>query len=334
MLTTQKKIDFGVILFIFIGFIFIMKVGLFPSLIAGFITYLMMLYAEKFMANSLMLGKYSRLLATLTLSVFIITLLTASAMYFFNLIAKTVSNPDILINETALILDKTLKDLSPNMVHILPHNIDNIKAELLSFIQSNLITIRNFSKGATHTLITMILGMIIGIMIASSDYIESDKPLINSFRNKMTNMIESFEHVVIAQAGIALFNTIMTSIYLLVIMPLFDIQFPFTKTIIALTFFVGLIPIIGNIIVNAIVLVIGLSVSVSVGVAAFLYLIAIHKFEYFLNAKIIGKRIQARAFELLISMILLESVFGIIGLIAAPILYAYIKKELKKAKII
>lgn len=334
MLTTQKKIDFGVILFIFIGFIFIMKVGLFPSLIAGFITYLMMLYAEKFMANSLMLGKYSRLLATLTLSVFIITLLTASAMYFFNLIAKTVSNPDMLINETALILDKTLKDLSPNMVHILPHNIDNIKAELLSFIQSNLITIRNFSKGATHTLITMILGMIIGIMIASSDYIESDKPLINSFRNKMTNMIESFEHVVIAQAGIALFNTIMTSIYLLVIMPLFDIQFPFTKTIIVLTFFVGLIPIIGNIIVNAIVLVIGLSVSVSVGVAAFLYLIAIHKFEYFLNAKIIGKRIQARAFELLISMILLESVFGIIGLIAAPILYAYIKKELKKAKII
>lgn len=334
MLTTQKKIDFGVILFIFIGFIFIMKVGLFPSLIAGFITYLMMLYAEKFMANSLMLGKYSRLLATLTLSVFIITLLTASAMYFFNLIAKTVSNPDMLINETALILDKTLKDLSPNMVHILPHNIDNIKAELLSFIQSNLITIRNFSKGATHTLITMILGMIIGIMIASSDYIESDKPLINSFRNKMTNMIESFEHVVIAQAGIALFNTIMTSIYLLVIMPLFDIQFPFTKTIIALTFFVGLIPIIGNIIVNAIVLVIGLSVSVSVGVAAFLYLIAIHKFEYFLNAKIIGKRIQARAFELLISMILLESVFGIIGLIAAPILYAYIKKELKKAKMI
>lgn len=334
MLTTQKKIDFGVVLFIFIGFIFIMKVGLFPSLIAGFITYLMMLYAEKFMANSLMLGKYSRLLATLTLSVFIITLLTASAMYFFNLIAKTVSNPDMLINETALILDKTLKDLSPNMVHILPHNIDNIKAELLSFIQSNLITIRNFSKGATHTLITMILGMIIGIMIASSDYIESDKPLINSFRNKMTNMIESFEHVVIAQAGIALFNTIMTSIYLLVIMPLFDIQFPFTKTIIALTFFVGLIPIIGNIIVNAIVLVIGLSVSVSVGVAAFLYLIAIHKFEYFLNAKIIGKRIQARAFELLISMILLESVFGIIGLIAAPILYAYIKKELKKAKMI
>lgn len=334
MLTTQKKIDFGVILFIFIGFIFIMKVGLFPSLIAGFITYLMMLYAEKFMANSLMLGKYSRLLATLTLSVFIITLLTASAMYFFNLIAKTVSNPDMLINETALILDKTLKDLSPNMVHILPHNIDNIKAELLSFIQSNLITIRNFSKGATHTLITMILGMIIGIMIASSDYIESDKPLINSFRNKMTNMIESFEHVVIAQAGIALFNTIMTSIYLLVIMPLFDIQFPFTKTIIVLTFFVGLIPIIGNIIVNAIVLVIGLSVSVSVGVAAFLYLIAIHKFEYFLNAKIIGKRIQARAFELLISMILLESVFGIIGLIAAPILYAYIKKELKKAKMI
>lgn len=334
MISTQKKIDIGVISFIFIGFIFIMKVGLFPALIAGFITYLMMLYSEQFMANYLKLGKYSRLLATLTLSIFIISLLTVSSMYFFNWIAKTLSNPDVLINETAFIIDKTLKELSPEAADMLPKDINNIKTEILAFIQSNLITIRNFSKGATHTLITMILGMIVGIMIASDDYIKTDKPLINSFRNKMSNMIESFEHVIIAQAGIALFNMIMTSILLLVVMPLFGIDFPFSKTIILLTFLIGLIPIIGNIIVNAIVLIVGLSVSLGVGVAAFLYLIAIHKFEYFLNAKIIGKRIEAKAFELLISMLLLESIFGIIGLISAPILYAYIKKELKNFELI
>lgn len=334
MLTIEKKVDIGVIGFIFIGFLFIMSVGLFPALISGFITYLMMLYSEEFMANFLRLGKYSRLLATLTLSVFIITLLTLSSIYFFNWIAKTLSNPDALINETSLILDKTLTELSPEIASMLPKNIDNMKAEGLSFIQSNLISIRNFSKGATHTLITMILGMIIGIMIAAGDYKTTNKILINSFRNKMINMIESFKHVIIAQAGIALFNMIMTAIFLLIVMPLFNINFPFSKTIIFLTFFIGLIPIIGNIVVNVIVLIIGLSVSVGVGISAFMYLIAIHKFEYFLNAKIIGGRIEAKAFELLIAMLLFESVFGIIGLIAAPILYAYIKKELIKFDLI
>lgn len=334
MLTIEKKVDIGVIVFIFIGFLFIMSVGLFPALISGFITYLMMLYSEEFMANFLRLGKYSRLLATLTLSVFIITLLTLSSIYFFNWIAKTLSNPDALINETSLILDKTLTELSPEIASMLPKNIDNMKTEGLNFIQSNLISIRNFSKGATHTLITMILGMIIGIMIAAGDYSTTNKILINSFRNKMINMIESFKHVIIAQAGIALFNMIMTAIFLLIVMPLFNINFPFSKTIIFLTFFIGLIPIIGNIVVNVIVLIIGLSVSVGVGMSAFIYLIAIHKFEYFLNAKIIGGRIEAKAFELLIAMLLFESLFGIIGLIAAPILYAYIKKELIKFDLI
>lgn len=334
MLTIEKKVDIGVIVFIFIGFLFIMSVGLFPALISGFITYLMMLYSEEFMANFLRLGKYSRLLATLTLSVFIITLLTLSSIYFFNWIAKTLSNPDALINETSLILDKTLTELSPEIASMLPKNIDNMKTEGLNFIQSNLISIRNFSKGATHTLITMILGMIIGIMIAAGDYSTTNKILINSFRNKMINMIESFKHVIIAQAGIALFNMIMTAIFLLIVMPLFNINFPFSKTIIFLTFFIGLIPIIGNIVVNVIVLIIGLSVSVGVGMSAFIYLIAIHKFEYFLNAKIIGGRIEAKAFELLIAMLLFQSVFGIIGLIAAPILYAYIKKELIKFDLI
>jgi predicted PurR-regulated permease PerM len=54
----------------------------------------------------------------------------------------------------------------------------------------------------------------------------------------------------------------------------------------------------------------------------------IHKLEYFLNAKIIGSHINARAWELLAAMLVMESVFGMPGIIAAPVLYAYVKKEL------
>jgi predicted PurR-regulated permease PerM len=57
----------------------------------------------------------------------------------------------------------------------------------------------------------------------------------------------------------------------------------------------------------------------------------IHKLEYFLNARLVGTQIEARAWELLLAMLLMEAMFGIAGLIAAPIYYAYVKDELMSA---
>jgi predicted PurR-regulated permease PerM len=65
-----------------------------------------------------------------------------------------------------------------------------------------------------------------------------------------------------------------------------------------------------------------------VAIASLAFLVVIHKLEYFLNAKIVGARIRARAWELLVAMLVMESVFGIAGLVAAPIYYAYLKDEL------
>ncbi|MNU10067.1 hypothetical protein D3C72_2570090 [compost metagenome] len=64
------------------------------------------------------------------------------------------------------------------------------------------------------------------------------------------------------------------------------------------------------------------------------YLIAIHKLEYFLNARIVGGQISARAWELLLAMLAFEAVFGLQGLVAAPIYYAYLKSELKHAELV
>jgi predicted PurR-regulated permease PerM len=63
-------------------------------------------------------------------------------------------------------------------------------------------------------------------------------------------------------------------------------------------------------------------------VASFAFLVVIHKLEYFLNAKIVGARIKASSWELLLAMLVMEAVFGIPGLVAAPIYYAYLKDEL------
>jgi predicted PurR-regulated permease PerM len=97
---------------------------------------------------------------------------------------------------------------------------------------------------------------------------------------------------------------------------------------------VGLLPVIGNLISNTVIVVISLSLSVYVAAASLAFLILIHKLEYFINAKIVGTQIHARAWEILIAMLLMEAAFGVPGVIAAPVFYAYLKAELGRSKLI
>ena len=97
-----------------------------------------------------------------------------------------------------------------------------------------------------------------------------------------------------------------------------------------LTFVFGLLPVIGNLMSNTLIVLSAMSVSFTTAAIALLYLVLIHKLEYFLNADIIGQRINAKAWELLIAMLVFQAVFGLIGLVAAPIYYAYFKSEMKK----
>ncbi|TMI00506.1 MAG: AI-2E family transporter, partial [Betaproteobacteria bacterium] len=90
----------------------------------------------------------------------------------------------------------------------------------------------------------------------------------------------------------------------------------------------GLLPVVGNLISNVVIVVVSLSYSLNVAIGSLLFLIVIHKLEYFLNARIVGRRLESHAWELLLAMLAMEAAFGISGVIAAPIYYAYLKDEL------
>jgi predicted PurR-regulated permease PerM len=96
----------------------------------------------------------------------------------------------------------------------------------------------------------------------------------------------------------------------------------------------GLIPILGNLISNTLTFIAALTISLGLAGVALLYLVLVHKLEYFINAKIIGTRINASAWELLLALFVMEACFGITGILLAPIIYAYIKSELTQAKLI
>jgi predicted PurR-regulated permease PerM len=145
---------------------------------------------------------------------------------------------------------------------------------------------------------------------------------------------EAFRRVVFAQVRISALNALLTWIYLALILPAFGVQLPFVKTMVLVTFVVGLLPVLGNLISNTIIVIISLSHSLYVAAGSLAFLVVIHKLEYFVNARIIGGQIKARAWELLIAMLAMEAAFGVPGVIAAPVFYAYIKKELSDRNLI
>jgi predicted PurR-regulated permease PerM len=141
----------------------------------------------------------------------------------------------------------------------------------------------------------------------------------------------AFRQIVFAQVRIAAINAAFTGIFLTVALPMAGIHLPFVKTMIVVTFVAGLLPVIGNLISNTVIVIVSLSHSLGIALVSLLFLVVIHKLEYFLNAKIIGTQINARAWELLTAMLAMEALFGIPGVIAAPVFYAYVKTELSAA---
>jgi hypothetical protein len=95
-------------------------------------------------------------------------------------------------------------------------------------------------------------------------------------------MVEhAFQRVFLAQIRIAALNALLSAIYLAGALPLLGIHLPFTKTMIALTFVMGLLPIVGNLVSNTVVIIISLSYSLPLALGSLAFLVVIHKLEYF-----------------------------------------------------
>ena len=205
-----------------------------------------------------------------------------------------------------------------------------IRAGLVEWLRTHALDIRKLSGVAGRGLLHFIIGLIIGSFIAlrrASPH-QTLAPLAQALYSRAHRLGEAFRCVVFAQVRISALNALLTAIYLMLVLPAFGVQLPFTKTMIIVTFIVGLLPVLGNLVSNAVIVIISLSHSPYIAASSLAFLVIIHKLEYFVNARIIGGQIKARAWELLVAMVVMEAAFGVQGVIAAPIIYAYVKKEL------
>jgi len=213
---------------------------------------------------------------------------------------------------------------------------DEMRTAVMDWLGEHTAQLQVAGKQAVRVIVQLIIGIVLGAMLALHSAHERPQsgPLSTVLNARASHLVSAFRDVVFAQIKISALNTLFTGGFLLIGLPLFGVSLPLAKTLVILTFVVGLLPVIGNLISNTFIFVVALSNSMLVALAALAFLIVIHKLEYFFSARLLGARIQAFSWELLIAMLVMESLFGTAGLIAAPIYYAYVKRELREAHLI
>ena len=307
----------------------IIKLQLLGALLAGLLVYELVHVLTPFLEKHLS-GERAKLVAVALLASLIVGVVTVGIVAAVGFFRSDAGSLPALLKKMAEIIEGARSTLPRSMVEHLPVTPDEIKTFLVDWLRSHAGEVQLAGKEAGLAFAHVLIGLVIGAMLALHEVrpIQAYRPLARALVERAARLGEAFRRVVFAQVRIAAINTAFTALYLLLALPLFGIHLPLTKTLVAITFIAGLLPVVGNLISNSAIVVVSLANSLPVAIASLTFLVVIHKLEYFLNARIVGSQIHARAWELLLAMLAMEAAFGLAGLVAAPIYYAYVKDEL------
>ncbi|MHB1057074.1 MAG: AI-2E family transporter [Rhodanobacter sp.] len=309
----------------------VIDIHLLPALLAGLLVFELVQSMAPLLGRRIS-GDRARVVVVAVLAAIVVGLLLLLILGAISLFRHEIGNPELLWQQQLMpLVEKARQQLPPALVNNLPDSVDDLRVGAIELVRRHAGTLQLAGKGAVRVFVHILIGLVLGAIVALGRARPAHQvgPLAAALSLRCQRLAEAFHNIVFAQIKISLINTVFTAIFLLGLLPLLGIHVPLAKTLVVATFIVGLLPVIGNLISNTAIAVAGLSVSLGVGIAALAFLILIHKLEYFLNARIVGTQIRARAWELLVAMLLMEAAFGLPGVIAAPIYYAYLKSELE-----
>jgi len=311
----------------------VMHANLVAALLAGLLLYSLV---EVLAPRLTRLHPRHDALAVLILSAIILLVLTGGIWALVRFVSGDGNTLERLMDHAADIIDRSRSQMPLWLSDYLPRGVEELAPTLIATLREHAQMAQRLGADILRTLLHILLGFVIGAMVALYRAVSrpNRRPLAVALIARARTLQVAFSQFIFAQIQISLINTMLTAIYLLVVLPLFQQHLPLSKTLVAITFVAGLLPVLGNLISNSAIVVASLSVSLPIAVVSLVYLVVIHKLEYFLNARIIGARIHAAAWELLTVMLVMETLYGIPGVIAGPIIYAYVKRELASAELV
>ena len=313
-----------------VALVAILALHLLPALLGGLLVYeLVHVLAPRLRIVRISAGR-AKLAAVGVLASIVVAAVVAGFLGLIAFFRSDAGSLAALLQKMADIVESSRAMLPAWAVQYLPERSDDVKVGLAQWLREHAGELQTVGKEASRAVTHLLIGMILGALVALREA-RADRPLgplAAALSERAGRIGDAFRRIVFAQVRISALNTALTALFLAVVLPLLGINLPLVKTMIAVTFIAGLIPVLGNLISNAVIVIVSLSYSPGAALGALAFLVVIHKLEYFVNARIVGTQIRAAAWELLLAMLVMEAAFGLPGVIAAPIYYAYLKDEL------
>src|SRR6266704_4270536 len=158
--------------------------------------------------------------------------------------------------------------------------IDTLKEEA-HYLQD----VAHFARSTSVALVFSILGIIAAVSLflkTGLDPYRGTHAVKNNLYSiscdevstRFRDFYRSFATVMGAQITISLINTALTGLFVVAV------RLPYAPPLIAITFLCGLVPIIGNLVSNTVIVFVALTVSLKLAIAALVFLVVIHKLEY------------------------------------------------------
>jgi hypothetical protein len=167
----------------------------------------------------------------------------------------------VLLQKMAEVIETARIHFPPWAWDYLPANTEELEVALSQWLRAHAGQLQQLGQNIGTVLAHTLIGMIIGGMVAfrtRSQALELP-PLTRALTHRAVLLGSAFRRIVFAQVRISALNTVLTALYLAVLLPMLGTPLPLTKTMIALTFVVGLLPVLGNLISNTVIVVVSLS---------------------------------------------------------------------------
>jgi len=214
-----------------------------------------------------------------------------SLVLFFVVVAATLYGMGFLIRQAFIAFPKIASESIPPLIAYaqsrgieLPFSdLDSLIAAIVDVVKNEFLFVGNFARAATTQLVFVLIGIVVAVSLFLNPGIEkfSNRPkrpdlftaIADEIKIRFRLFYQSFETVMGAQIRISAINTLLTTVFVLAV------SLKYKTFVIGLTFLCGLLPIVGNVISNAIIVGIAITMSPRLAIIALIFLIAVHNWN-------------------------------------------------------
>jgi predicted PurR-regulated permease PerM len=306
----------------------VLVLHLVPALLSGFLAWALLQSMARRLRGERVSRGVARALAVGLLGLVAAGLATLVIALFWAFIRGRIGDvPAVLekMGETLARLRQTLEAAGVSLP--LPAQGGSTEA-VAGWLRENAGALRHAGTVGVRGLLHALIGAVAGVLVFFHAPSEPPGPLAAALAERVRRFAASFRAVAKAQIEISAVNTVLTALFVFAILPAAGVKLPLPGTLVAITFLCGLVPVAGNLVSNTVIVLVSLGISPWAGAGSLAFLVLIHKLEYVLNAKIVGGRIGAAAWETLLAILVFEAAFGIPGVVLAPVVYAWVRSEL------